>query len=187
MLIRQFRGPWFRVHRLKFDPIYFGRAGDYRFDAPAGEYGVLYVGRDLRCAFIETLGQARNPPVLAHAELSERGFARIDCTRPLRLVDLRGEGLARIGADASLTDGLDYALAHRWSKALYDHPRKPDGIVYRARHDPSRTSAALFDRFAPDELSSVSLGTLDSDKKRLGRLLDAYNFGLEPETADDEP
>lgn len=33
--------PLLRIHRAGFDPIYFGRSGDARFDAPGGEYGVL--------------------------------------------------------------------------------------------------------------------------------------------------
>src|SRR6478735_5682570 len=40
------------------DPLFFGRSGLNRFDAPAGEYGVLYAGESVECAFIETFGSA---------------------------------------------------------------------------------------------------------------------------------
>src|SRR5437762_11609857 len=53
-----FQKPWFRIHNLQFDPLYFGSSGDNRFDAPASEYGVLYVGQDDYCAFVETIGHA---------------------------------------------------------------------------------------------------------------------------------
>jgi hypothetical protein len=177
LIVRTFRGPWFRIHRLRRAAIFFGRSSVNRFDAPAGEFGVLYVGRDVRCAFIETFRHATGVRLLDRRELASRGIARVDVARPLRLVDLRGEGLARIGADAALTAGYDYGLAQRWAKALHDHRRRPDGIVYGARHHPTRTSAALFERVAP-ELSVVPMGAVDADPRRLGDLLDAYDFGL---------
>jgi len=97
------------------------------------------------------------------------------------LVDLSGKGLARIGADARLTSGDDYALSHRWSKAIHDHPSQPDGILYRARHDPSRLSAALFDRLG-SRLRAVPTGSfLDpANVALLGRILDEFRFALMP-------
>ena len=58
LLIRRFppSGTWCRIHRVAKAPLYFGKSGASRFDAPAGEFGVLYVGRDAHCAFIETYG-----------------------------------------------------------------------------------------------------------------------------------
>ncbi len=172
---------WYRVHKVGRGPLFFGKSGDNRFDAPAGEFGVLYVGMDAHCAFIETFGHATGARSVTNGELAARGMAVIACTRPLRLVDLTGKGLARIGADARLTSGDDYKLSHRWSKAIHDHPRSPDGILYRARHDPSRLSAALFERAGP-ELAVVS-GTTFLDPAyaaQLGRILDDYKFGLIP-------
>lgn len=175
--ITSFSNPWFRVHARAHAPLFFGKSGHNRFDAPGREFGVLYVGLDEHCAFIETFGHATGIRLLDQRELASRAFAQITCARPLKLVDLRGEGLARIGADAALTTGLDYDLAQRWSKTLHDHPSGPDGIVYRARHDPERISAALFERVGPD-LGFVSHGTVDADPRRLAMLLDTYDFGL---------
>jgi hypothetical protein len=31
---------WFRIHRCQYEPLYFGRTGENRFDAPGGEYGI---------------------------------------------------------------------------------------------------------------------------------------------------
>ena len=57
LLLRPRRTGWFRIHDLNFDPLYFGRTGNHRFDAPhPRRYGVLSVGGNIDCAFIETLG-----------------------------------------------------------------------------------------------------------------------------------
>ncbi len=172
---------WYRVHQTAKEPLYFGKNGGNRFDAPAGEFGVLYVGDDQHCAFIETFGHATGTRSVTMGELAVRCLAVITTTRPLRLLDLTGRGLARIGADARLTSGDDYGLAHRWSRAIHDHPSEPDGIIYCARHDPSRFSAALFERTGP-MLVATSAGTfLDPPNAvLLGRILDDYKFGLIP-------
>lgn len=172
---------WFRVHKTSRGPLFFGTSGSNRFDAPAGEYGVLYVGADAHCAFIETFGHATGARSVTVGELASKGMATVKCSRPLRLLDLTGKGLARIGADARLTSGDDYGLSHRWSRAIHDHPSKPDGVLYRARHDPQRLSAAIFERVGPD-LSVVSdTAMLDPGFATvLGRILDDYRFGLMP-------
>ena len=172
---------WYRVHKVGHGPLFFGTGGKNRFDAPAGEFGVLYVGVDAHCAFIETFGHATGVRSVTMGELAVRGIAVITSARPLRLLDLTGKGLARIGADARLTSGDDYRLSHRWSKAIHDHPSQPDGTLYRARHDPSRLSAAIFSRVEP-ALSIVSDTTfLDpAYAPQLGRILDDYRFGLMP-------
>ena len=174
-----YRRPWFRIHRLTHGPLYFGRSGDSRFDAPAGEFGVLYVGKDERCAFIETFGHATGVRVVDRGELAARGLARVTPKRPLRLVNLAGDGLARLGADARLTAGESYDPPHRWALAIHDHPKKPDGIAYTARHDPSRVCAAIFDR-ASEALEVTSLGSLADPAHILlvAKLLDVYDFGL---------
>ncbi|AGP36811.1 RES family NAD+ phosphorylase [Sorangium cellulosum] len=174
-----FRRCWFRIHPLARDPLYFGRSGDNRFDAPAGEFGVLYAGKDEHCSFIEVFGHATGVRFVEQGELAARGLARIAPRRPLRLVNLTGEGIARLGADARLTSGESYGAAHRWALAIHDHPRRPDGIAYAARHDPSRVCAALFER-ASAELSVTRLGSLadPAHAALLARILDTYKFGL---------
>jgi hypothetical protein len=175
---------WARIHRLRYDPLYFGRTGDYRFDDPAGEYGVLYVGRDVPCAFIETFGQrsaaasAHNARrrVLTTAGLAARGLALIEFRRPLRLVDVTGPGLHLIGADGRLTTG-DYRIAQRWSRALWQHPRQPDGILYRSRHDPEQICAAIYER-AREAVQAHQLGSLSGAAAvpLLAPSLDLYGY-----------
>lgn len=169
---------WFRCHRTRHEAIYFGRSGGGRFDDPNGEYGILYASHDLHGAFIETFGRRVGVRIVAESELASRSIARIAVNRPLAWVDLTASGLARIGADARLTSG-DYALAQRWARALWEHPDQPDGLYYRARHDPSRPCAAFFDR-AADALELIgdrSFTKLDDDR-HVRAILRTYAFDV---------
>jgi hypothetical protein len=171
-------GPFYRIHLLEYSPLFFGRTGRYRFDAPGGEFGVLYAGRDAHCAFIETLGHNTGLRLVASVDLRARGLARIESAWLLRLVDLTGAGLARLGADERLCAG-GYAIAQQWALALAQHPEQPDGLCYRSRHDPTRLCVAIFEQ-AGVALSAHSVGSLASPDLAdlLVDLLDTYGFGL---------
>lgn len=181
------RGPWARAYRLERDPRYFGRGGDQRFDDPARTFGVCYCGDGPACAFIETLPAVvtlgtRSFLAVRAAALQARGWATValrDPAAPLRLVDLTGPGLARLGAEAALSSCPEYAVPQRWSRALWSHPEAPDGLLYRARHDPSLVSLALFDR-AEDQIDMVSEGAWASSVNRdlIGALVARYGVSL---------
>jgi len=140
---------WWRVHRTERPPVFFGPAPGqlptYRFDAPGGEYRVLYIGQSLSAAFVET--PLRNPrvPFVERSELEERSIAVLRNRNELKLVDLRGGGLSQIGVDNRLTTG-SYEVAGRWALALWRHADRLDGILYRSKHDPNHICAAIFDR-----------------------------------------
>lgn len=140
---------WWRIHRTAHSPVFFGPAPGglptYRFDAPGGEYRILYLGQTLSAAFVETL--LRNPriPFIERIEIELRSASVLSNDRPLRLVDLRGGGLSQIGSDNRLATG-SYAIAGQWALALWRHADRPDGILYRSRHDPNHVCAAIFDR-----------------------------------------
>jgi hypothetical protein len=139
---------------------------------------VLYVAEDEFGAFVETFGRNTGIRAVDEADLLERGLARIEARKKLRLVDLTGEGLARIGADARLFAG-DHLVARRWSAALRKHHSRPDGIRYPCRHDPGRVSVALYDHVSED-VSATALGTmLDAENRTiLSEILRTYDFGL---------
>jgi hypothetical protein len=179
VLIRELAGPLFRIHQASCDPVYFGRASRNRFDAPSGEYGVLYCGEDEWGAFIETFGQATGISTVSVNSLTSNPLARISLSRPLRVVDFAGSGgLTRVGADARLCTG-EHPLSQRWSLAVWDHPARVDGIAYGCRHDPPRRAVAVFDR-AVDAVTAESVGPLISPahQKLLGTILDTYAFAL---------
>ncbi len=87
-------------------------------------------------------------------------------------------GLVRLGADARLTTGA-CEVSQSWSHAFWDHPSAPDGLLYRSRHDPSRMSAAIYDR-AADAIAAVRLGDFGDPgmRNRLQRIISEYGFVL---------
>jgi len=80
-------------------------------------------------------------------------------TRTLRLVDLRGFGLGRIGATrAKLIDSpaSEYATTARWADALYQSPSQPDGLLWTSRQYDRQAALILFGtRVARRELRIV--------------------------------
>ena len=170
---------WWRSHPAGRSALYFGKTGNYRFDAPDGSYGVMYMGADLQCAFIETFGEMVRSGLVTMAALKLKKFSLIRPSRPLRLVDLVSSGeLIRLGADARLFSG-DYEVAQRWSAALWGLKSKPDGILYPARHDPQRRACAVFDR-ASGAAAETAWGSLADKRRRadLERLIRIYRFAV---------
>lgn len=175
--IAEIGSEWYRSHPTRRGAVYFGRNRAYRFDAPDGEYGVLYVEADADVAFIESFQVSGVWPAVTESKLKERSLSRIRISGTVRLVNL-GEsgGLTRIGADARIfTAG--YTVSQRWSRSIHDHPDKPDGILYRPRHDPARVAAAMFDRIA-ERVTAETLGRWMDQKAVLADVLDTYGVAL---------
>jgi len=172
----------FRVHRIGHGALFFspppGAPPAGRWDAPADEFGVCYLGEASFVAFAETLLRKPGESVVESVELQARGMARFRVQRDLRLVALHGAGLARVGATASVCTG-PYAVTRAWSLALHEHPERPDGIRYRARHDDDGFAIALFDRAGDGVRELETRGLLAPDGAgELAAWLDRYAIGL---------
>lgn len=169
---------WFRIHRSHYEPLYFGNSGNSRFDAPAQEYRILYVAQNQQGAFIETFGAHTGIRVVSYGELSLRSMSCLQTTRSLKLVDLTGPGLSKIGADGRLCTG-NHRLSQRWALALWQHSMQVDGIYYRARHDLSHNCAAIFDRAMDCWTVKQTLRCTGNEfKETFAEILDHYEFGL---------
>jgi len=171
---------WYRSHEMSRHPVFFGKGMANRWDAPAGEYGVLYLGSDVFCAFMESIGRGvLRSRWFPRSRFSKEVFRRFGLPGRFVLMDLVSSGgLTRIGAEGSLSSGSGYKNSQRWSKALRDHPAKPDGIYYYSRHDPSRTACALYEHCA-SALEVVGPPVRwDADPALLGSILDHYGFGI---------
>jgi hypothetical protein len=165
------------VHRSKHTPLYFGATGDSRFDSPDGSFGALYAARQVNGAFVEVFCRDAVRE-LVETQLSDYHVAEIRSSRGLKLIDLGGKGLVRMGLDARLATG-DYRIAQRWAAAFYDHRDKADGILYRSRHDPEQQLAAIFDR-TKTILSVQRCGTLRAylGEDAFFALLDNYGVAM---------
>lgn len=176
--IIEIQSSWYRIHQTRYGALHFGSSGRSRFDAPNEAYGVMYVAPQPQGAFIETFGSQTGIRVISEAELSLRSMSRLETRQQLRLVDLTGAGLAKLGADGRLCTG-NHRLAQQWAFELRQHPMQADGIYYRARHDPSRYCAAIFNRTS--ELWSIQDTRLCNSRAfsaTLADILDTYDFGL---------
>lgn len=174
--------PLLRIHRLEHLPDFWGRTGLNRFDAPGEsaedrDYGVLYAADSFDGAFIETFGDLA-PKLVSVNSLTARGVATVEPNRALRLVDLAGPGLSRLGLDARICT-CEHVLPQQWSHALWEHPSQPDGIWYAARHDAGERSVALFERPVPSVTVIPSGGLMDMPYNALtGRAIKRYGFAL---------
>ena len=87
--------------------------------------------------------------------------------------------MARIGATAEVAhSGLPYDIPQTWSKAIAEHPTRPDGIAYHARHDDNELCYAIFDRAR----GCIGRRTPDhrSDQDWFWRSAEQYGIGLSP-------
>lgn len=173
------RGPWTRLHRAAREPLFFGKTGSGRFDDPEGWYGVLYLAEDAFGAFIETFGRSPGENKVFRSQLESRAISEVSARRSVRLVDVTGAGLARLGATVELSAG-SHEVAQKWSRAIHEHPARPDGILYRLKHDPERLGAALFERAGSETLEARTLGFLSDPEQRplLRDILVRYEFAL---------
>ncbi len=92
--------PRSRFHRVQHAAIYWGldppRPFPFRFDAPNGEFGVLYAAADEHAAFIETFGHSTGFRRIGTNDLATRRLASIEVSRPLaswseRFLEMPGE------------------------------------------------------------------------------------------------
>jgi len=145
----------FRIHRLGLGAAFFGPRVDpatgerqpptNRFDSTSGSFGVLYAAARFEGAFAETI--LRNPQLtfVSQNYIRRRCVTELTFSRDVRLVDMRGRGLSRIGTTNAISTG-PYPPCWIWSNYLYSHRDKPDGIAYSSRHNPAQICYAVFER-----------------------------------------
>lgn len=149
-------GVWRRLYRSRFpDPLGYG-FNPSRFSdpepslAPPARFGVVYLGSSLKVCFLEAIlrdrsvGRTQALPI-EWAELEEWTCAQLRIEGTLRLVDLRGDGLVRMGIPTDVARASSQELGRRWSRAFWSHDAKPDGIIYDSRLN-GETNIAVYDR-----------------------------------------
>lgn len=170
----------YRIHRVRHSAIFFGKAGASRFDDPLKRYGVLYAALNPEGAFAEVFLRQLDQILIEETAFSERLLSPIR-VNTVSCVDLTGEGLRRISCDNRIATEAPYCNASLWSRALFEHPRKPAGIVYRSRHNPRLKCVAIFSTFA-SKLKLQQSRNLFAQPLRTWtiRQIDRYHLSLLP-------
>lgn len=173
-------GSIFRIHRTHSDCIYFGKRGSERFDDPLRQFGVLYAALDPEAAFAEVFLRRLSLMLIAERDLEKRQLSEINCHR-LRCVDLSSAGLRRVSCDNRIATEKPYQTTLRWSRAFFEHPQRPDGIIYRSRHNPRFKCVALFDRCQSRLKLSKSTSLMTGERRTwtIAQIMN-YNLALEP-------
>jgi hypothetical protein len=155
-----------RCHRTALGAVFFGRGAGHppthRFDAPDGEYQVVYVGLSYEAALAETL--LRNPRrrIVDLVDLRVRSMALLRNRSLLRLVQAHGPGLSQLGTTAALSTG-GYRASRQWSLGLWNHKSRPDGLIYVSRHNLGLLCAAIFDRPHATFVQTATTPLLDNE------------------------
>jgi len=161
------------------DPFFWSRLGRNRFDLPDGRYGVLYTAQDLETCVLEVFGDRwLKERVLTVTSLPKFEVLTFAVRRELRVADLTGPALNRLGTDANLFASNDYALTQEWSRQLMIHVQARDGIRYHSRKNPRKHNYAVYDT----TLAKASLLLLErrplSALPELYTILDKYEVAL---------
>lgn len=143
--VTELKGPIFRIFHSRQRWDFFGIGRNERFNDPDQKYGVLYAAVQPDAAFAEVFLRDLSLRFVAEEDLQDRSLVTI-ATRPLKCVNLLGAGLKKLSCDNRVSTEKPYETTGLWSRALFEHPAKPDGIIYRSRHNPEFHCLALFER-----------------------------------------
>ena len=170
--------PLYRCHSSRYAAIHFGRNIQNRFDDPEGRFGVCYLSLSPSGAFAETLIRKPTGQVLQKSDLRHHCLSRVRTCRTLCLVHCHGEGLKQNGLDSQISSSVDRHSTRLLARAFHDHGDRPDGLIYRARHDDDQLSVALFER-ASGKLAKpgAPIPWIDAGP-HLDEVLDRYGIAL---------
>jgi hypothetical protein len=170
----------FRIHRSALACLYFSKNGDGRFDDPRGKYGVLYAAMRPEAAFAEVFLRQLSQMILLESDLDERTLSEIGC-KSVDCVDLTASGLRQLSCDNRIATEKPYRTTGLWSRAVFEHPQKPAGIIYLSRHNPRFECVALFDS-CRGRLSVESAEPLMRGSLRAWTIdqISKYNLALQP-------
>lgn len=104
--------------------------------------GISYAGLTLSCCLVECFGD------VGVIEIKGQQIARLELTRDLTLLDLRGSGAMRAGAVAALAKIADRNLSQAWSRYFYEQTADYghlDGISYLNAHN-DEEAIAIYER-----------------------------------------
>ena len=156
-------------------------AADSRFASREAGYTVLYAATDFATAFVETVVRdrlaGRKRREVALREVTARVWVQIAGRpgRTLTLLDLRGDGCARIGAPTDVVGARSHSAGRAFGRAIYDGYPEVEGVLYESRLN-GADAYAVFDR-GIGKLAQGGSGPL-KDHAPLPTVLARYNVQL---------
>jgi len=110
--------------------------GATRFASPTDAFKVLYIAEDLATAVAETLIRdrfvGRRRRIISRGDVELWGVTSVHSRGPLQLLDIRTDGLLRLGAPTDAGRAKAQRQGRRFSQEVHDQTRV-DGILYRSR------------------------------------------------------
>jgi len=175
-----------RIHRKRQGAVFFGppagKGPQNRFDAPAGEYGILYAARRLEGAFVETLLRRPSGRIVRRDFIEERQWTPLRLLRPVILAKIMDEGLLFHGVDASVSASDDYAPSRALALDLYNDFPSVEGLAYRSRHNNGEICYALFDRVPFSDLVELPSHLFEDNRTRVDELVRLHGAILDTST-----
>lgn len=178
---------WYRLYQSRYpNPLGYG-FGSSRFSdpeialTPPDRFGVVYFGSSIKVCFAEAIlreraiGSKGNFPI-GMGELLEVACSSVATIEPVRLVDLRSDGMLRMRVPTDVARAASHKLAQQWSRALWLHDEKPDGIIYDSRLN-GETNVALFDR-ALTKLRVTAAGPLLNFRNEVAQILNDFAIAI---------
>jgi hypothetical protein len=172
-----------RVHQIKDGVHWFGPAPGgtpgYRFDAPAGEFRMLYAAERLEGAFVETVLRKGNR-IVARAYVNLRQWTIMRTLRDLKLLKLFDTGLVFHAVTGDICTGDNYGESQAFAAAVHAKYPDIDGIAYRARHNNGEICYALFDRVQPSQLPAVISRQFAHERSITDDLVRQHGASIDP-------
>jgi RES domain len=173
--------------------LFFGNRIQNRFTDPSQEnYRVMYAGEDAGVSFVETLANGRTKsyyktndkkqpvdkdghPVECDVDamqVKKTDLFLIIARKSLKFADLS----AMPGSPRTGKSGRDEC--QQWSRLIWEHPDRVDGIQYKSWQDRDKSCYAIFDRAT--NIQSISLGSLweDNNKELLDSITMQYDIQM---------
>jgi len=178
-------------------PLYFGRSGTNRYDDPTRTYGVLYLGRDLPTALMESLFHRHQwledtKRSIALKEIQARMVRAVGMLEDVLLADLTAPGVMAGYFGLNLEQLASRAYTHTQQVSAQVHAMRGndgqplfDGVLYPSRNNYPAKSIALFER-AGAKISVVEDIDL-VDHVDWPQFVAAYRIGVEPDLSPMEP
>ena len=169
-----------RIGRHATGEPYFGKHAANRFDDPNKHFGTCYCGQHLDTAIAETVLHDEVPQnaqfKIRHEDMEARYLVSFEAGTDngiLKLADLTGPHLKRIGGDNSLSAEYPYDTTQQWSAAVHAHGANVDGFLFVSNQLNNKRAVVVFDRakakFGTPTYTPLSkVSGLNQAKKRLG-------------------